>query len=43
MDGETERQKDIHFSKDINVKFLDEDDELVLCKGQMVSGPISFS
>jgi hypothetical protein len=39
MDGETEREKDMHFSNAYN----DEDDELVLCKGQMVSVPISFS
>jgi len=31
MDGETEREKDMHFSNAYN----DEDDELVLCKGQI--------
>jgi len=39
MHGETEREKDMHFSNANN----DEDDELVLCKGQMVSVPIFFS
>jgi hypothetical protein len=37
--GRQKREKDMHFSNAYN----DEDDELVLCKGQMVSVPISFS